>query len=125
MKVGKPAKRGTRPESSGWNSALLVFLLIWGALRQNITAPPLGLTHWPVMKVAPGPARKTAAEAISSGRPIRPSGLSDSLASALGDSLPSMGVSIGPGAIALTNMCGANSRAQARVIDRTPPFEAQ
>ncbi len=39
------------------------------------------LMHWPVMKLAPGPARKTIAAATSSGRPMRPSGLSSSLAS--------------------------------------------
>jgi hypothetical protein len=39
--------------------------------------------------------------------------------------MPSIGVSIGPGAIEWTSMWGANSRAQARVSDRTPPFEAQ
>ena len=43
----------------------------------------------------------------------------DSFASVSGevDSGPSIGVSVGPGAIALTRMCGANSRAQERVIE--------
>ena len=49
------------------------------------------------MKVDPGPARKTAAAAISSGLAMRPSGLFDSVASTSGDvdSGPSIGVSVG------------------------------
>ena len=39
--------------------------------------------------------------------------------------MPSIGVSMGPGAIVLTRIWGANSRAQARVSDTTPPFDAQ
>jgi 8-oxoguanine deaminase len=106
-----PGRAGARPIAPG----------------QNIAAPPLGLRHWPVMKVAPGPARKTAAAAISSGRPMRPSGFSLSSASVSGLVEPpvSIGVSVGPGASVLTRMAGANSRAQARVMESTPPFEAQ
>jgi hypothetical protein len=39
-----------------------------------------GLTYRPVMNVAPGPTRKTAAPAASLGRPTRPSGFIDSFA---------------------------------------------
>src|SRR5262249_15841644 len=94
---------------------------------QNIAAPPFGLTHWPVMKEAPGPARNTAAPAISSGSAIRPSGFADSFAKVAGEveAGPSRGVSVGPGASVFTRMSGANSRAQARVSDTIPPFEAQ
>ena len=79
------------------------------------------------MKLAPSPARKIAAAAISSTCAIRPSGLSASFARISGviDSGARSGVSVGPGASALTRIAGANSRAQARVIDSTPPFEAQ
>lgn len=66
-------------------------------------------------------------EAISSGSAMRRCGLSSSLARlwALIDSADSMAVLTGPGAIALTRIAGANSRAIALVNPMTPALAAQ
>jgi len=42
---------------------------------QPIVAPPSTTIAWPVMNALAGEARNTAAPAISSGSPIRPSGV--------------------------------------------------
>jgi hypothetical protein len=92
-----------------------------------MTLPPVGSITWPVMKLAPGPARKTATAATSSGWPTRARGICASFARHSADMAagPSMSVSIGPGAMALIRMSGPNSLAQARVSVRTPALEAQ
>jgi hypothetical protein len=110
--VPQPRVCARRPVGDCWRAPLRSQPRPWA--RQNIRAPPLGLRHWPVMNVAPGPARNTATFAISSGRPSRPSGICASLARVSGDVEPpvSRGVSVGPGAMALTRMRGANSRAR-------------
>ena len=45
-----------------------------GRVLQGMAAPPSTPKQWPVMKLAPGEARKTMTAATSSGRPMRPSG---------------------------------------------------
>ena len=89
-------------------------------LPHGIAAPPFGPRHCPVNSEADGPARNTIAAATSSGRPMRPRGcaVSSRCCSGVALSKASSGVSVGPGATALTRMSGANSRAQDRVSPR-------
>src|SRR5688572_32498110 len=93
----------------------------------GITLPPLGSTVCPVMKLLCGLARNNAAAATSSGRPMRAIGIISSFLRQSGDMLArsSMSVSIGPGAIALIRMSGANSLVQHFVKLRTAAFDAQ
>ena len=87
---------------------------------QNIAAPPFGLTHCPVMKVRARPGKEDRRRGDLLG--LRRCGRAGSAipwqaSPARSIRGPSIGVSVGPGAIALTRMCGANSRAQERVIE--------
>src|SRR5687768_7528834 len=93
----------------------------------GITLPPLGSTVCPVMKLFCGLARNNAAAATASGRPIRAIGIISSFLRHSGDMLArsSMSVSIGPGAMALIRMSGANSLAQDLVRLRIAALEAQ
>ena len=93
----------------------------------GITLPPLGSIVWPVMKLFCGLARNNAAAATSSTRPMRAIGIISSFLRHSGDMLArsSMSVSIGPGAIALIKMSGANSLAQDFVRLRIAAFDAQ
>src|SRR5687767_6990956 len=94
------------------------------------TAPPSTTRVWPVMNEERLPsARKRMASAISSGLPIRPSGVrSASVSIALTRSsvetpARSIGVSTAPGRTALTRIpSGARSRAAARASATSAPL---
>src|SRR6185295_13529966 len=91
--------------------------------------PPSTTRHAPVTKLAPGPARYTAAGAISSGCARRPRGVvsifSCSVAGSRSDASV-IAVTTTPGQIALTLIpLPAPSRAIAHVSITTAPLEAQ
>src|SRR5579875_31472 len=80
-----------------------------------ILSPPSTLTRAPVVKLEAGLARKRAAVTISSGRPGRPSALSDR-SRASGAQALAMSVRNGPGESVLTRTEGPYSAARERVI---------
>ena len=92
--------------------------------------PPEATIIWPVSQPASSEARKVATRAISSGCPIRPSGVLEIIFFSI--SLPAMpaisvpSVAVIPGAIAFTRMFfGASSTAKALVRVSTAPFVAE
>ena len=81
----------------------------------------------PVTYALPRPLRNTATPAMSSGRPIRPSGEAAMMASPCSASVAAIILdSNGPGATALTVMCrGPSSRASTRVSWCSPALLAE
>ncbi len=79
------------------------------------------------MKLAAGLARNWITAATSSGLPMRPIGLPVSIFcnASLMPLKFSKGVSMGPGATALTRIFGPSSRAQDRVSESIAPLVAQ
>jgi metallo-beta-lactamase family protein len=114
----------------------------WRGDTRTVTAAPQARSRPPSTTSSPpgmyrdaGAARKTAAEAMSSGSPIRPRGIiftNDAVIAAICSAvrpLPASGfdapsVAMPPGAMALTRMpWGASSSASALVNIRMPPFD--
>src|SRR2546426_11550211 len=94
---------------------------------QIAVMPPSTGRSTPAMKLASSDARNKAVDAISSGRPSRPNGTAAanwarawSAPSLVGACWSKIGVSIGPGLIALTRMRRSfNSAVQVRTKERT------
>src|SRR5438132_13568143 len=105
-----------------------------GGSRQSQIAvmPPSTGRSTPAMKLASSDARNKAVDAISSGRPSRPNGTAAanwarawSAPSLVGACWSKIGVSIGPGLIALTRMRRSfNSAVQVRTKERTAALVA-
>ena len=105
-------------------SVFLVTRAVVPAMREagwgRIVTVASTTSNWPVMYEAPGDASHAIAEAISSGRPLRPSGTSSPSCASCGSCDP---VAIHPGATALTVMpLRASSIASPRVNPSTPAF---
>src|SRR6266498_3331884 len=93
--------------------------------RQPMTTPPPTMTVSPVMNDACGEARKSTADATSSGVPQRARGVAPTTARLVASSTSSPHlVLIQPGATTLTRTRGANSRARDRLSARMPPLAA-
>src|ERR1700752_994736 len=105
-----------------------------GGNRQSQIAvmPPSTGRSTPAMKLASSDARNKAVDAISSGRPSPPNGTAAanwarawSAPSLVGACWSKIGVSIGPGLIALTRMRRSfNSAVQVRTKERTAALVA-
>src|SRR6266567_1566342 len=90
--------------------------------RQPMTTPPPTMTVSPVMNDACGEARKSTADATSSGVPQRARGVAPTTERLVASSTSSPHlVLIQPGATTLTRTRGANSRARDRLSARMPP----
>src|ERR1700680_1822052 len=79
------------------------------ARDQTCACPPSTKNSIPLTKLASSEAKNTAAEAISAGSAIRPSGTADAKLARTSSGLPGMnrnrpGVLVGPGLSALTRM---------------------
>src|SRR3989442_11872552 len=102
------------------------------AQSQIAVMPPSTGRSTPAMKLASSDARNKAVDAISSGRPSRPNGTASanwarawSAPSLVGACWSKIGVSIGPGLIALTRMRRSfNSAVQVRTEERTAALVA-
>src|SRR5581483_7104259 len=87
-------------------------------------SPPFTWMVWPVMKAPSGPTSRRTMAAISSTLPRRPSGIGRP-ASGRGPADAARAVSMAPGATALqVILCGASSRASARIRPSRPALEA-
>src|SRR5262249_7783500 len=102
------------------------------AMAHTAVMPPSTGGFTPAMKLASSEARNKAVAAISSRRPSRPKGTAAakaararSTASLVGGCWSKIGVSIGPGLIALTRMRRSfNSAVQVRMKERTAALVA-
>src|SRR6185437_2656761 len=98
------------------------------ALQPAMVAPPSTMMVWPVMKLPSRAASSTAAPAISSGSPRRPSGVSTMRALARASSSQrarAKSVLMRPGAMQLTRiLCGPHSAARPRASCASAAFAA-
>jgi hypothetical protein len=98
-----------------------------GSADVPAVAPPSTRSTAPVTKPASVPASQTTAAAISSGRPGRPVGLTDTAAAYSSvTGLTGLSTSTNPGETALTRIPrSANSTAQALVAISSAAFDVQ
>src|SRR6202007_1751900 len=93
---------------------------------QTCPLPPSTNSSMPVTKLESSEARNSTAFAISSGSPMRPIGMVDTIRAMASAGCPSIaGVSVGPGLITFERICRSlRSEVQVRTKERTAALVA-